>query len=119
MSRYILIRRLRGPAFLLLVGVIALLAQAHILSWGESWPLFLILAGVLLLAERAALAAEGYPPFPGQASGGSTPGYPAGYPGAPYSAAADPLAGAVPPQQPGSAIVPANRDTDLDREGGR
>ena len=32
MSRYILIRRLRGPAFLLLVGVIALLAQAHILA---------------------------------------------------------------------------------------
>jgi hypothetical protein len=65
MNRYILIRRLRGPAFLLLVGVIALLAQANILTWGESWPLFLILAGVLLLAERAALAAAGYPPAPG------------------------------------------------------
>ena len=65
MSRYILIRRLRGPAFLLLVGVIALLAQAHILGWGQSWPLFLILAGVLLLAERAALSVDGYPPNPG------------------------------------------------------
>lgn len=65
MNRYILIRRLRGPAFLLLVGVIALLAQAHILGWWQSWPMFLILAGVLLLAERAALAAEGYPPYPG------------------------------------------------------
>jgi len=65
MNRYILIRRLRGPAFLLLVGVIALLAQANILSWGQSWPLFLILAGLLLLAERAALAGEGYPPPPG------------------------------------------------------
>ena len=65
MSRYILIRRLRGPAFLLLVGVIALLNQADILSWGHAWPLFLILAGVLLLAERAALATEGYPPYPG------------------------------------------------------
>ncbi len=40
MNRYLLIRRLRGPAFLLLVGVIALLAQANILSWGKSWPLF-------------------------------------------------------------------------------
>lgn len=121
MSRYILIRRLRGPAFLLLVGVIALMAQAHILSWGESWPLFLILAGALLLAERAALAAEGYPPYPGQAPG-CGPGYPASYPGAPYSAATDPLAGAAPPQPPqapGSAIVPANRDVDLDREGGQ
>jgi hypothetical protein len=65
MNRYILIRRLRGPAFLLLVGVIALLAQANIMSWGQCWPFFLILAGVLLLAERAALATEGYPPPPG------------------------------------------------------
>ena len=29
MSRYILIRRLRGPAILLLIGVMALLAQAR------------------------------------------------------------------------------------------
>lgn len=65
MNRYILIRRLRAPAFLLLVGVIALLDEANVLSWGQCWPLFLILAGVLLLAERAALAGEGYPPPPG------------------------------------------------------
>lgn len=65
MSHYILIRRLRGPAFLLLVGALALLNQADILGWGKSWPLFLILAGVLALAERAALASEGgYPPMP-------------------------------------------------------
>jgi hypothetical protein len=76
-SRYILIRRLRGPAFLLLVGVNALLAQANILGWGQSWPFYLILAGVLLLAERAALAAEGYPTYP------SAP-----YPGAAQTAAA-------------------------------
>jgi hypothetical protein len=77
MSRYILIRRLRGPAFLLLVGVNALLAQAHILGWGESWPFYLILAGVLMLAERAALAAEGYPGYP------TYPGTDSGaYPGA-------------------------------------
>ncbi len=56
MNRYILIRRLRGPAFLLLVGVNALLAQAHILGWSQSWPFYLILAGVISLAERAALA---------------------------------------------------------------
>jgi len=78
MSRYILIRRLRGPAFLLLIGVNALLAQAHILGWWQSWPFYLILAGVLLLAERAALAAEGYPTYPGMPSGvsnapGATP----------------------------------------------
>ncbi|MGA3263082.1 MAG: DUF5668 domain-containing protein [Terracidiphilus sp.] len=66
MNRYIMIRRLRAPAFLLLIGALALLSQAHILGWSKSWPLLLILAGVLLLAERAALAAEGgYPPYPG------------------------------------------------------
>lgn len=65
MNRYIMIRRLRGPAVLLLIGVMALLAQANILGWGQSWPLILILIGLLLLAERAALAAGGYPPPPG------------------------------------------------------
>jgi hypothetical protein len=74
MNRYLLIRRLRGPAFLLLVGVIALLAQADILSWGQSWPLFLILAGLLLLAERAALAGEDYPPPPGTPWQNTMPG---------------------------------------------
>ena len=79
MSRYIMIRRLRGPAFLLLVGVIALLHQMGVINsfWHLFWPLLLIMLGVLLLAERAALAAEGgYPPMP-------YPGQP--YPGQPYS----------------------------------
>jgi hypothetical protein len=65
MNRYIMIRRLRGPAVLLLIGVMALLSQANILGWGQSWPLILILIGLLMLAERAALASEGYPPPPG------------------------------------------------------
>jgi hypothetical protein len=74
MNRYILIRRLRAPAFLLLVGVIALLDEANVLSWGQCRPLFLILAGVLLLAERAALAGENYPPPPGTPWQNTTPG---------------------------------------------
>jgi hypothetical protein len=112
MSRYILIRRLRGPAFLLLVGVIALLHQAGILSWGHSWPLYLILLGVLMLAERAALAAEGYPPYPGS--------YQGSYQGAPYAGAVDPITGQPvapqPPAAPGSAIVPVH---DFEKENDR
>jgi hypothetical protein len=109
MSRYILIRRLRGPAFLLLVGVIALLAQAHILDWGQSWPLYLILAGVLLLAERAALASEAsYPPPP-------FPGAPYPYPGAPNP---NPAGAPQTPAQPGAAIVPANSDDFGNQQGG-
>lgn len=110
MSRYILIRRLRGPAFLLLVGVIALLHQADLLSWNHAWPLFLILLGVLLLAERAALATEGYPPYPGNPGGGP---YQAPYQGAPYPGTAP-----VPPTETGTAIVPASHD-DYERNGGQ
>jgi hypothetical protein len=112
MSRYILIRRLRGPAFLLLVGVIALLHQADVLSWGHAWPLFLILAGVLLLAERAALATEGYPPYPGQPGAPYQPPYPgAPYQGAPYQG--EP----APPASTSTSIVPANDD--YERRGGQ
>jgi hypothetical protein len=110
MNRYILIRRLRGPAFLLLVGVNALLAQAHILGWASSWPFYLILAGVIALAERAALAADG---------GVRQPSYPytgAPYPGAPYPGA--PAAQAPAPES--SSIVPAHsHDFDNDPNGGQ
>jgi hypothetical protein len=109
MSRYILIRRLRGPAFLLLVGALALLNQADLLSWGKSWPLFLILGGVLALAERAAIATEGpyaAAPYPGTQ-----------YPGAPYPGGVNPAAA---PAQETSAIVPAHsQDYGKDSEGGQ
>jgi len=101
MNRYMLIRRLRGPAFLLLVGLIALLNQMDILSWGHAWPLFLILAGVLLLAERAALASEDYQPYPYGAPGG--PGAPPTQPGTPPA--------------PGTAIVPSDADDYIHRGG--
>lgn len=68
MNRWIMLRRLRGPAFLLLFGLTALLNQWDVLSFGQSWPLYLILAGVFSLAERAAFI-------------GVAP--PAAYPGAP------------------------------------
>jgi hypothetical protein len=119
MSRYILIRRLRGPAFLLLVGVNALLAQAHILGWGHSWPFYLILAGVLALAERAALAAEGGmvppPPYPGSPYAGAP------YPGTPYTGAPYPGAPAAqPPAAESTSIVPAHsHDFDHDPNGGQ
>lgn len=89
MNRYSLICRLRGPAFLILAGVLALLHEAHVLSWSHSWPLFLILWGVLKLAERAAWAEmdSGYP------AGGSYPGQPS--------------PGGNPAPPPGTAIVPA------------
>jgi hypothetical protein len=125
MSRYIMIRRLRWPAILLLAGVVELLHQAGVIDsfWHLFWPLLLILVGVLLLAERATLAAEGdYPPapYPGAPYPGPYPGGPA-YPGAPYGGAANPNAPAGPaPAEPGSAIVPApTHDLMKDPEGGQ
>lgn len=116
MSRYILIRRLRGPAFLLLVGVIALMAQANILSWGRSWPLFLIVAGLLLLAERAASASEGYPPYAGGPWQG---GWQDGPQGAPYAGAMN-AAGQGAQQAAGTAMVPSPpHELENDGKGGQ
>jgi hypothetical protein len=105
MNRYILIRRLMGPAILLLIGVLALLHQADVISsfWHLFWPLLLILIGVLKLAERAALANEPYPEVPYE---GYQP-YPGAYAGAP----------AQPPPATGTSIVPAGTN-DIDRNGG-
>jgi hypothetical protein len=106
MNRYQQIRRLRWPAILLLVGGVALLKELSVIDscWNFIWPLGLILWGVFMLAERAALAAEGgYPGY-----------YPGGYPGttnpgAPYAAPAavtDPAA-TTNPAQASTSIVPA------------
>jgi hypothetical protein len=107
MNRYILIRRLRGPAVLLLLGTILLMHEAGLLDfWSLFVPLLLILIGILKLAERAALAA----------AGDETP-----YPGSPYpyGAAAAPVAAGAAQPQPGTAIVPATQDYGKGPEGGQ
>lgn len=95
MNKYILLRRLTGPCVLLLLGVVALLHQADLVSWHIFIPLLLILIGVLKLAQRAALAAAGDEPYPGY----------------PYPYDAPPAPGTQPPAQPGTttgtSIVPA------------
>ena len=58
MNHWYQLRRMRGGAFLILVGVLALLNQWHILSWAKSWPFFLIIPGLLAIAERAAWSAD-------------------------------------------------------------
>ena len=98
MNRWLVIRRLRAPAFLILFGVLALLNQWHVIGFRRSWPLFLILGGLLLLAERAALASPAAPPE----------SYPAGaYPYTPASTTAAPPtsdsaapSGEIPSSQP-------------------
>lgn len=114
MSRYILIRGLRWPTIVLLIGTLALLHQMGAIPyfWRLLWPLLLILVGVLLLAERAALATEGYSPYSG-----------APYPGAASLGAAAPGAGAGAAQfmEPAAtAIAPSQpHDVGKDSNGGQ
>lgn len=121
MNHYILIRRLRAPAILLLIGVVALLHQTgviprflHVLV-----PLLLILIGVLLLAERAVLWTDGGVPPGSPYPGSPYPGSP--YPGSPYSGTPYPGAPAAQPGPPEStSIVPAHsHDFDDDSHGGQ
>jgi len=111
MNRYILIRRLTGPSVLLLLGTVALLHEAHLVSWGVFVPLLLILIGLLKLAERAALAvAEDEPQLTGA--------YPGSYPGAayPYGGAGAPQA---PPQTGASNVSAPPQDSGKGPEGGQ
>jgi hypothetical protein len=93
-NSYVLIRRLRGPIILLLIGGLALLHQMGVIGhfWHLFWPLLLILVGLMLLAERFALSTmDGTMPGPGGPPAGDpypNAPYPnAPYQGAPYSAA--------------------------------
>jgi hypothetical protein len=102
-NRYILIRRLRAPAVLLLIGVLALLHQIGVIDhfWHLFWPLLFILIGAILLAERAVLSVD---------SGIAPP-----YPGVPYAGAPGSTAPA-----PESSIVPTHsHDSDNNPNGGQ
>jgi hypothetical protein len=113
MSRYILIHRLRGPAILLLIGILGLLYQAGVISyfWSLFWPLLLILVGLIMLAERAALAAEGYPMYPGSPYAGVN------YPDAAQTA---PATNAPPAATTETALVPKrHQGFENDADGGQ
>jgi hypothetical protein len=109
MNRYIMIRRLRFPAIVLLAGAIALLDTMGVIDhfWRLFIPLLLILLGVILLAERVALAAEGgYPTDP--------------YSGWPYAGTQNPTTAAAAPTYPGQPVAqtpPQHQETGTTSEG--
>lgn len=59
-----------GPAMMITVGVLGLLAATHVLAWRHSWPLFLIVLGAVRLAQMSA-PSDGHvdyvPPMPAAA----------------------------------------------------
>ena len=116
MNRYILIRRLRGPAILLLIGLIALLHSTGLVHsfWRWFWPLLLIGLGVMLLAERAMLAADGgYTGWPY----GGTPDQHAVNPGG--SMGVPTYQGQPPAGQPTGIVPPSSNDFGKDHDGGQ
>ena len=98
MNQYLFLRRMRGPIFLLIFGITALLDEYTGISYSMSWPLYIIAWGVIKLAENAILA-QNPPPPPGQFQ------YP-GYPGYGASTAAASATAADSTTQ-STAIVPA------------
>ena len=92
MNQWLLLQRIKGPSFLLMFGVTALLDEFTRIGYGRSWPLYLILWGVLALADRAALAQADLEHYVAQGGG---PG--SGIPAQPYGSTSS-----------STSIVPAN-----------
>jgi TM2 domain-containing membrane protein YozV len=57
-------RALRGAVWILLVGILFLLADFNILSWSRSWPFFIIVAGLMTVLQRTAYRNAAYTPYP-------------------------------------------------------
>jgi hypothetical protein len=62
--KYRLFHALRGSVWIILIGVLFLLDNAHILSWGRSWPLFIIVAGFMAIFQRASFSEAAAAPYP-------------------------------------------------------
>ena len=52
-----LIRALQSSIWIILTGILFLLDNLNILSWGRSWPLFIIVGGVMAFLQRGAYTA--------------------------------------------------------------
>ena len=85
-----LVRALQSSVWVVLVGVLFLLDELHILSWGRSWPLFIILGGVMAFVQRSAYASTAQQTYPNYYPASPVPQPPP----APTS------------QEPGTSIVP-------------
>jgi hypothetical protein len=62
-SNALLLRALRGPLTLILLGTLFVIDHNGVISFTKSWPIIIIFLGIVRLAERA-LAPELTPPPP-------------------------------------------------------
>lgn len=61
----LLLRALRGPLTLILVGILFLIDHSGGISFTKTWPVIIIFLGVIRLAERAfTVPQEPPPPIP-------------------------------------------------------
>ncbi len=91
-----LFRAASGASWLALVGLMFLLDDFGILTWGHSWPLFIILAGVTAVFKRTAYSAAAAVPY--------NPQYPYGAP------APQPATEPTTPTASSTSIVPSSTD---------
>ncbi|MBI2687979.1 MAG: hypothetical protein HYX27_16850 [Acidobacteria bacterium] len=73
MNNALLLRALRGPLTLILVGILFLIDQGGGISFTKTWPVIIIFLGVVRLAERG-LAPPQEPPPP------TPPAFPPNFP---------------------------------------
>ncbi len=90
-----LVRALQSSVWVVLTGVLFLLDNLNILSWGRSWPLFIIVGGVMAFVQRGASSATQQVPYTGY---GTVPPPPSPVPPAPT------------PQAPGTSLIPRDRE---------
>ena len=90
-----LVRALQSSVWVVLVGVLFLLDNLNILSWGRSWPLFIIVGGVMAFVQRSASTATQQVPYTSYAA--TTPQPP-------------PVPPSPAPQEPGTSLIPRDRE---------
>jgi hypothetical protein len=63
-SLYAIVRAIRGPIVLIVLGTLFWLDQSDQVGFGRTWPVLIILIGVMKLIER--MVAPPLPPMPPQ-----------------------------------------------------
>lgn len=61
-NAYLLVRAVRGPILLIVLGALMSLHRYQEISFTKTWPVLLILLGIMKLFERMALQGGGVPP---------------------------------------------------------